>query len=171
MPVVRRVLVLVSLLLLALLAGCEKPRDRACRALVLQADDAEAARTYVAPAPRLDAYRAESAARWIRATEVADADLKADASALADALDRLAGARLRLASGMETFGAKDVPELVMRAHACIENACPSLGAAQEIASAVTERGRADADITRLVASLRSKCGGAQSGRGGTIGPP
>lgn len=142
-------------------AGCEKPRDRACRALVVQAADAEAARAYVAPAPRLDAYRAQSAARWIRQSAVEDADLKSDAVALADALDRLAGARLRLAGGLETFQAKDVPDLVMRAHACIESGCASHEAAQGIASAVTERGRADADVTRLVSALRSKCGAGQ----------
>lgn len=168
MALVRRVVIAVCLLVLS---GCEKPRDRACRALLVQAADAEAARAYVAPAPRLDAYRAESAARWVRGTVVADADLKADAAALADALERLAGARLRLADGMEALEAKDVPDLVMRAHACIESGCPSLAAAQAVAAAVTERGRADADVTRLVSDLRAKCGGAQPARGGTMGPP
>lgn len=155
MASVRRAVVLVSVLLAS---GCEKPRDRACRALVLQAADAEAAQKYVAPAPRLDAHRAQSAARWIRATAVDDADLKADASALADALDRLATARLALADAMQTFEAKDVPELVMRAHACMETSCESLEAARAVANAVTDRARADADVTRLASALRAKCG-------------
>jgi hypothetical protein len=97
-----------------LLAACEKPRDRTCRALVAQADNAENARAYVGAAPRLDAYRAASAARWVRTTATADADLTGDAAALADALDRLADARLRLAEAREALGARDPTELLER---------------------------------------------------------
>lgn len=95
--------------------GCEKPRERACRALVIQAKDAEEARAAPAVDVRLAASRARSAARWLRSNAVEDADLKGEVTALADALDRLADARLRLADATETLGATDAADLVARA--------------------------------------------------------
>ena len=95
--------------------GCEKPRERACRSLVIQAKNAEVARTAVAPDARVAAHRAQSAARWVRSNAVEDRDLIADRDALADALEHLADARLRLASATEVLGAADAPDLLARA--------------------------------------------------------
>jgi hypothetical protein len=68
--------------------GCEKPRERACRSLVLQARNAEAARTAATPDARIAAYRAQSAARWLRSNAVDDTELEAFAAGLAEG-DRL----------------------------------------------------------------------------------
>jgi hypothetical protein len=106
---------LLLLLLSPALSACETPRERACRSLALQAQDAEATRAAVTPDPRIAAYRAESVARWIRSNAVEDRLLRDDAAALAAALDRLADARQRLATGRAVLGAKDVADLVARA--------------------------------------------------------
>jgi hypothetical protein len=105
----------VLLLLLPAVLGCEKPRERACRALSIQAKDAEEARTAATPDPRIAANRARSAARWVRSNAVEDADLKKDAESLAAALDRLADARVRLVDAYEVLGATDTADLVARA--------------------------------------------------------
>jgi hypothetical protein len=106
---------MVAALLAASASGCEKPRDRACRALIIQARNAEAARTTATPDARIAAYRAQSAARWIRSNAVEDRELAAHAHALADALERLADARLRLANASEVLGATDATDLLARA--------------------------------------------------------
>jgi hypothetical protein len=95
--------------------GCEKPRERACRSLVLQARNAEAARTAATPDARIAAYRAQSAARWLRSNAVDDTELEAFAAGLADSLDRLADARLRLAKASDALGATDATDLLARA--------------------------------------------------------
>lgn len=64
---------------------------------------------------RIGAYRAQSAARWVRSNAVQDVELKAHANALADALERLADARLRVLSASEVLGATDAPDLLTRA--------------------------------------------------------
>lgn len=115
-PWVRRSAALFVLTLLPFaIAGCEKPRERACRALLIQAKNADDARTAAAAEPRVAASRARSAARWIRSNAVEDAELKKEASALSDALERLADARVRLADASEVLGAADAAELLARA--------------------------------------------------------
>lgn len=110
---------LLCLFLCSLVAGCEKPRERACRALVLQAKNAEDARTAVTPDARMAAHRARSAARWLRMNAVNDAELKKDTEVLADALERLADARFRLATATEVLGATDAADLVARSERLI----------------------------------------------------
>jgi hypothetical protein len=105
--------ILVSLF--PLLLGCESPRERACRSLVLQAHDAEDARTAGALDSRLAERRARSAARWIRTNAVVDPELKADALSLAAALDRLADSRPRLVAPGEALGTTDSADLLARA--------------------------------------------------------
>jgi hypothetical protein len=97
-----------------LVLGCEKPRERACRALVMQAKNADDARTAATPDARIAANRAHSAARWLRSNAVEDAELEADATALADALDRLADARVRVADATDVLGATDATDLLVR---------------------------------------------------------
>lgn len=235
---------------LAALLGCEKPRERACRSLVLQAANAEQARATVTPDPRTAVDRARSAARWLDSNAVEDPDLKNDAHALAGALERLAGARLRLIDASAELGAADAADLVARADRIIAHVdaaerastirmkpCPfhepdaliedprcsdeyavtgcgdverarslaahaercantlehvganavtpseaaelatamrataswakslpdrplakTLATARTVHDAIEERGRADADITQLVAALKTKCG-------------
>lgn len=112
----RRAMTIAVLLAVAVSAsGCEKPRDRACRALVIQAQNAEAARTAVTPDARIAAYRAQSAARWVKSNAVEDRELAAHAHALVDALERLADVRLRLASASAVLGATDATDLLARA--------------------------------------------------------
>jgi hypothetical protein len=113
MPGVRLVVIAIAVVLAG--AGCEKPRDRACRALLIQAHNAEAARTAGTPDPRYAVYRAQSAARWLRSNVAEDPELAAHARTLADALDRLADARLRLASASEILGTTDPFDLLARA--------------------------------------------------------
>lgn len=104
----------MTIALLFAVFGCEKPRERACRALVIQAKNAESARSASAADPRVAAYRAQSAARWVRSNAVDDSELKAHANALADALERLADARLRLADASDVLGASDTSDLLAR---------------------------------------------------------
>lgn len=111
----------------SLLCACEKPRERACRSLFVQANNADDARVVQTPDPRLAAHRAQSAARWLRSNAVEDADLKKDAEALAAALDRLADARLRLVDASQSLGATDSADLVARA----ERVSAYLAAAQK----------------------------------------
>lgn len=109
---------ILAVLLAASSSGCEKPRERACRALLIQTKNADAARTTVTPDARIAAYRAQSAARWLRSNALDPAEdraLVADTRALADALDRLADARLRLASASEVLGATDAADVLARA--------------------------------------------------------
>jgi len=105
-----------ALVLFSLLLACEKPRERSCRALLIQANDAEATRASPAPVRNVDANRAKSVARWIRATEVEDEPLHGDAEALASALDRLGDARLRIAAARETLDVEHgLPDLIAKA--------------------------------------------------------
>lgn len=130
----RRIAVITALAS-SLLFACEKPRERACRSLTLQAKDAEAVRTANVGDARVAAYRAQSAARWLRSNAVEDPALKNDAEELAAALDRLAEARRRLDAQAEALGAADVTDLVARAEkiaayenefAKVRSRCPGL---------------------------------------------
>jgi hypothetical protein len=126
---VRRSAALVLLFLL--LPGCEKPRERACRSLVVQAKNADDARTAATSDARIAANRARSAARWLRSNAVDDAELKSDAAALADALDRLADARIQIAEASDVLGASDATDLLARservsAYVAASDGVPSL---------------------------------------------
>jgi hypothetical protein len=94
----RRAVAIVLTLAVPAVVACQSPRVRACRALLLAADECDAVRGAsrgVSTNPVV-ASRHESAARWVRSMETPDVELRKSADALAFAMERRAQAFHRL---------------------------------------------------------------------------